>query len=135
MNYMFETEKTVNFSASRRFSSLGDDKALSKCHGHDFEVIVVLGSNALDHTGVIFEYGVIEALISRRYNNTNLNDVILDTDPTNEAIAVDIYDKFYHTVLKNLNDGTPDEDKVKVIKISVRGGKDFVAHFYPKGPQ
>lgn len=93
---MFTISKEFGFSASHQLSGLPEDHPCSRLHGHNYVIRVVLQSEALDEVGFVTDYRALEpvkAWIDLYVDHRHLNDVI-DDNPTAEAIAVTIFNRF-----------------------------------------
>ena len=72
---MYRIEKRFSFSASHTIGGLADDHPCARLHGHNYEVAVVLESDALD----------------ARFDHRHLNDVLGHDRTTAEEIAAFLY--------------------------------------------
>lgn len=91
---MYRIEKRFTFSASHTIGGLADDHPCARLHGHNYEVAVVLESDALDSRGFVRDYRDLSALkdfLDARFDHRHLNDVLGHDRTTAEEIAAFLY--------------------------------------------
>ena len=90
---MFRVSKRFAFSASHVLHGLGDDHPCSRLHGHNYDVEVLVESDALDARGFVVDFRDLDPVkrwIDDTLDHRHLNDV-MEGQPSAEAIA-----KFVH---------------------------------------
>ena len=93
-NYKYTIEKEFHFSASHQLEHLPDGHQCARLHGHNYKVVVVLGSNKLDDNGFVVDYGDLKPLkdfIDNKLDHRHLNDVF-DFYTTAENMSAYLYD-------------------------------------------
>lgn len=93
-NYPFEIEKEFHFSASHQLEHLPANHQCARLHGHNYKVVVVLGSEQLNEDGFVVDYGELKDLktyIDDVLDHRHLND-IFDFYTTAENMARFLYD-------------------------------------------
>jgi 6-pyruvoyltetrahydropterin/6-carboxytetrahydropterin synthase len=76
--YKYEIQKEFHFSASHQLTHLPDGHQCARLHGHNYIVVVVLGSNELNEDGFVKDYGELKPLkkyIDTMLDHRHLNDV------------------------------------------------------------
>ena len=92
--YKYEIQKEFHFSASHQLQGLPEGHQCGRLHGHNYIVVVVLGSNELDEHGFVVDYGELKPLkdfIDSKMDHRHLNDVF-DFQTTAENMAKYLYD-------------------------------------------
>jgi 6-pyruvoyltetrahydropterin/6-carboxytetrahydropterin synthase len=92
---MYTISKRFEFSASHVISGLPAEHPCSRLHGHNYEVEVVLQSEALDAVGFVRDYHDLSDLrefLAREVDHRHLNDVPELESTTAEAIAKWLFD-------------------------------------------
>lgn len=78
MGYKYEIQKEFHFSASHQLHHLPEGHQCARLHGHNYIVVVVLGSNELNEDGFVRDYGELKPLkeyIDNTLDHRHLNDV------------------------------------------------------------
>lgn len=91
---MFAVSKRFAFSASHVLHGLGDDHPCSRLHGHNYDVEVLVESEALDARGFVVDFrelDPVKAWIDATLDHRHLNDV-LEGQPSAEAIARHVHE-------------------------------------------
>lgn len=91
---MYRIEKRFSFAASHTIGGLPDDHPCARLHGHNYEVAVVLESDALDGRGFVRDYRELSALkefLDARFDHRHLNEVFGHDRTTAEEIAAFLY--------------------------------------------
>ena len=86
---MFRISKRFAFSASHVLHGLGDDHPCSRLHGHNYDVEVLVESDALDARGFVVDFRELDPVkqwIDDTLDHRHLNDV-MEGQPSAEAIA------------------------------------------------
>lgn len=86
--------KQFSFSASHQLNGLPDTHQCSRLHGHNYTVKVVVGSDELDATGFVLDYGelgFVKQYLDDNFDHRHLNDVIA-VNTTAENISKLLYD-------------------------------------------
>lgn len=92
--YKYEIQKEFHFSASHQLTHLPDGHQCARLHGHNYVVVVVLGSDELNQDGFVRDYGELKPLkeyIDNTLDHRHLNDVF-DFYTTAENIARHLYE-------------------------------------------
>lgn len=90
----FEITATREFAAAHQLRL--DDGSLEPLHGHNWRVLVTVGSAKLDAIGVVMDFHELERLLDRiisPLHNTHLNDVEpfkSSLNPTTENVALHV---------------------------------------------
>jgi 6-pyruvoyltetrahydropterin/6-carboxytetrahydropterin synthase len=93
MAYKYEIQKEFHFSASHQLLGLPEGHQCGRLHGHNYIVIVVLGSNDLNEHGFVVDYGELKPFkeyIDNTFDHRHLNDV-LGFQTTAENMAKHLY--------------------------------------------
>jgi 6-pyruvoyltetrahydropterin/6-carboxytetrahydropterin synthase len=93
MAYRYEIQKEFHFSASHQLQGLPEGHQCGRLHGHNYIVVVVLGSNELDEHGFVVDYGELKPVknyIDEVLDHRHLNDV-LPFQSTAENLAEHLY--------------------------------------------
>ena len=91
---MFRVSKRFGFSASHVLHGLGDDHPCSRLHGHNYDVEVLVESDALDARGFVVDFRELDPVkrwIDDTLDHRHLNDV-MEGQPSAEAIAKLVYE-------------------------------------------
>lgn len=94
---MYVISKEFHFSASHILYGLSDGHPCGRLHGHNYTIIVTLGSPKLDKTGFVTDYGLLKPIkdfLDNELDHRHLNDVMGQIQPSAENIAKFIFDKF-----------------------------------------
>jgi 6-pyruvoyltetrahydropterin/6-carboxytetrahydropterin synthase len=86
---VFTVSKDFAFSASHVLDGLPDGHQCGRPHGHNYAVRIELGSETLDQTGFVLDYGdlrPVALMIDSTLDHRHLNDVF-DFNPTAENMA------------------------------------------------
>jgi 6-pyruvoyltetrahydropterin/6-carboxytetrahydropterin synthase len=92
---MYTISKRFAFSASHVIAGLPADHPCSRLHGHNYNVEVVLQSEALDAVGFVRDYRDLSALkdfLAREVDHKHLNDVSELQSTTAESICKWLFD-------------------------------------------
>jgi 6-pyruvoyltetrahydropterin/6-carboxytetrahydropterin synthase len=92
---VYRIEKRFSFSASHKIGGLPAGHPCAHLHGHNYEVAVVLESEALDAGGFVRDYRDLDALkrmIDETLDHRHLNDVLGHDRTTAEVLAAFVYD-------------------------------------------
>lgn len=92
---MYTISKRFAFSASHVIGGLPAEHPCSRLHGHNYEVEVVLRSDALDQVGFVRDYRELSALkqhIDDTVDHRHLNDVLGHDRTTAEVLCKWFYD-------------------------------------------
>ena len=92
---MYTISKRFAFSASHIIAGLPADHPCSRLHGHNYDVEVVLQSEALDAVGFVRDYRDLSALkdfLAREVDHKHLNDVSGLESTTAESICKWLFD-------------------------------------------
>jgi 6-pyruvoyltetrahydropterin/6-carboxytetrahydropterin synthase len=87
--------KHFAFSASHTIGGLPESHPCARLHGHNYEVEVVLQSDALDEVGFVRDYRELSALkdfLDDTVDHRHLNTVLGHDRTTAEVIAKWLYD-------------------------------------------
>lgn len=79
MSYKYEIQKEFHFSASHQLMGLPEGHQCGRLHGHNYIVVVVLGSNELNEHGFVKDYGELKPLkeyIDTAMDHRHLNEVL-----------------------------------------------------------
>lgn len=93
MGYKYEIQKEFHFSASHQLTHLPEGHQCARLHGHNYIVVVVLGSNELNEDGFVKDYGELKPLkefIDNNLDHKHLNDVF-DFYTTAENMAKTLF--------------------------------------------
>lgn len=93
MGYKYEIQKEFHFSASHQLTHLPEGHQCARLHGHNYIVVVVLGSNELNEDGFVRDYGELKPLkqlIDNNLDHKHLNDVF-DFYTTAENMAKHLF--------------------------------------------
>lgn len=74
--YRYEIQKEFHFSASHQLTHLPEGHQCARLHGHNYIVVVVLGSNELNEDGFVRDYGELKPLkqfIDEQLDHKHLN--------------------------------------------------------------
>lgn len=88
--------KEFHFSASHILHGLPEGHQCGRLHGHNYKVIIVLGSDQLNPVGFVQDYGELEPIkkwIDNNFDHKHLNDV-LPFNPTAENMAKHLFEVF-----------------------------------------
>ncbi len=93
---MFRISKSFKFSAAHQLAGLPPDHPCSRSHGHNYEVILHLASDQLNHVGFVKDYRELDefkAWINDEWDHRDLNKLVhlQGVNPTAELIALAIY--------------------------------------------
>tara|TARA_Y100000004_G_scaffold173473_1_gene211377 strand:- start:4375 stop:4758 length:384 start_codon:yes stop_codon:yes gene_type:complete len=105
--------KRFSFSASHQLNGLPDTHQCSRLHGHNYEIEVVIGSDELDATGFVLDYGelgFVKDYINENFDHRHLNDVMVVN-----TTAENISKLFYDFVSLYLRENFPNVKLIKVI--------------------
>lgn len=86
---MYRVSKRFAFSASHVLHGLGDDHPCSRLHGHNYDVEILVESDALDERGFVVDFRDLDPVkrwIDETLDHRHLND-LLEGQPSAEAIA------------------------------------------------
>jgi 6-pyruvoyltetrahydropterin/6-carboxytetrahydropterin synthase len=122
----FTIAKRFAFSASHVLTAVADDHRCRRLHGHNYEVEIVCGADALDGRGMVVDYFDLDPakqLIDTRLDHRHLNDV-LDGEPTAERLAWWIYEA--------LKDALPVEVVGRVVAVRVHETPRTWAEYRPR---
>jgi 6-pyruvoyltetrahydropterin/6-carboxytetrahydropterin synthase len=122
----FTIAKRFAFSASHVLTAVPDDHRCRRLHGHNYEVEIVCGADALDGRGMVVDYFDLDPakqLIDARLDHRHLNDV-LDGEPTAERLAWWIYEA--------LKDALPVEVVGRVVAVRVHETPRTWAEYRPR---
>jgi len=105
--------KRFSFSASHQLNGLPDTHQCSRLHGHNYTIEVVIGSDELNATGFVLDYGELEFVkdyINNNFDHRHLNDVMVVN-----TTAENISKLFYDFVSLYLRENYPNVKLIKVI--------------------
>jgi 6-pyruvoyltetrahydropterin/6-carboxytetrahydropterin synthase len=91
--YKYEIQKEFHFSASHQLTHLPEGHQCARLHGHNYIVVVVLGSNTVNSDGFVKDYGELKPLkeyIDKVLDHRHLNE-IFDFHTTAENMAFFLY--------------------------------------------
>ena len=91
---MFRITKEFHFSASHQLSRLPATHQCARLHGHNYIVVVELGSDALDELGFVRDYeelSILKRYIDDSFDHRHLNDVLGHDAVTAEYLAKHFY--------------------------------------------
>ena len=97
--YKYEIQKEFHFSASHQLKGLPEGHQCGRLHGHNYKVIIVLGSNELNEHGFVVDYGELKPFkkyIDDHLDHRHLNG-IFHFQTTAENLA-----KFLYKLAKNM---------------------------------
>lgn len=89
----YEIQKEFHFSASHQLEHLPEGHQCARLHGHNYLVVVVLGSDTLNADGFVRDYGELKPLkeyIDNALDHRHLNNV-LNFRTTAENLACHLY--------------------------------------------
>ena len=93
---MYTIAKKFRFSASHAADHLPPDDPCHNCHGHNYEVEVILGAHVLNGDGMVRNYRdlrAFKALLDEHFDHHHLNDVL---DGGANTTAERLAEHFYH---------------------------------------
>lgn len=91
--FKYEIQKEFHFSASHQLQGLPEGHQCGRLHGHNYIVVVVLGSNELNEHGFVVDYGELKPFkkyIDDVMDHRHLNEVF-DFQTTAENMAKHLY--------------------------------------------
>ena len=94
MTHTWEISKRFDFSASHVLDGLPPGHQCGRLHGHNYSVVVTCGSNVLDATGFVVDYGEMgqfKKWIDAELDHRHLNDEC-PFNPTAENLAGRLYE-------------------------------------------
>lgn len=90
---MYTISKSFSFSASHQLAGLPADHPCTRLHGHNYDVTLILGAEALDDTGFVVDYRALSSFkqyLDQHFDHQHLNDQV-DFNPTAENLAHFLY--------------------------------------------
>lgn len=95
----YRIAKAFTFAASHQLSGLPGGHKCTRLHGHNYRVELEL-TGPPDEAGFVFDYGKLEPFdvwLKATVEHRHLNDVLRDTNPTAEHLAL-----WFHVVASGL---------------------------------
>lgn len=93
---MYIIQKRFDFSASHQLSGLPEGHQCARLHGHNYQLILILGMPFLDEKGMVVDYGELDEVktyLDENFEHRHINDKV-DFNPTAENLAKFFFDTF-----------------------------------------
>lgn len=94
---MWQLSKEYHFSAAHQLHGLDPDHPCMRQHGHNYRIVIELGGEKLDESGMLVDYLDLNCTIGKWIDDTldhkDLNEVFPDMHTTAERLAQAIFNQ------------------------------------------
>ena len=126
---MFTVTKRIEISAAHKLN-LFYDSPCSKLHGHNWIITVEVSSDVLNEDGMVLDFTHISKEV-KKLDHQNLNEILEDSNPTAENIAMFLYNKLENVVIKKMIVAGNVHLSIEVTKITVQENEGNTACYIP----